>query len=79
VGVLTFLAHIRATDKTGLAPKVTQQDLANRLGLSCQRTNVPISRLKESGLIDEDGSIKAAGRAARAAAKPYELSRVLGV
>jgi CRP/FNR family transcriptional regulator, cyclic AMP receptor protein len=49
VRILAVLAQYGATDRVGVAPRLTQQDLANMIGLSRQRVNALISRLKKSG------------------------------
>ena len=54
---LCSVAQLGVADKAGLVPKLTQQDLANRIGLSRQRVNVLMTRLKKSGVIDRDGSV----------------------
>lgn len=57
VRILSSLAEVGAADKAQSAPRLTQQDLANGIGLSRQRVNVLMSRLKRSGVIDEDGGL----------------------
>jgi CRP/FNR family cyclic AMP-dependent transcriptional regulator len=56
--IIRSVAQLASTDRTGLAPKLTQQDLANRTGLSRQRINALMTRLKKSGVIDQNGNLK---------------------
>ncbi len=54
---LSFVAQHGTTKETGLTPRLTQQDLANMVGLSRQRVNVLMTRLKRSGVIEQNSNL----------------------
>lgn len=72
--ILSSLAQYGRTDQPGLSPRLTQQDLANMIGISRQRVNALMTRLKKSGVIDQHGGFKR-GRAGRSAATAKNYQR----
>jgi CRP-like cAMP-binding protein len=64
----------RLGDKTGMPPRLTQQDLANRIGVSRQRVNILIGRLRKSGIIDRDGRLGSVLTTAEAAREMPECA-----
>jgi CRP-like cAMP-binding protein len=54
---ISFVAHHGATKESGLPPGLTQQDFANMVGLSRQRVNVLMTRLKKSGVTDRNSNV----------------------
>lgn len=56
--VLLSVAHLRQHEESQLLPKMSQQDIANMIGITRQRVNTLLKRFKEQGLVDYAGGLR---------------------
>ena len=55
---LLSVAHLNEKQESQVLPKMSQQDLANMIGITRQRVNALLKRFKKSGLIDYAGGLR---------------------
>lgn len=55
---LLSVAHLDEKQESQVLPKMSQQDLANMIGITRQRVNALLKRFRKSGLIDYAGGLR---------------------